>query len=461
MKKTKIICTVGPVSIDMKMLRRMREAGMNGVRINTAFGDFKEYREVVEKVWQLGEIPIILDIKGPEIRTTIKTPKNVKKDDVIVIGDGEKELTFTYNFVDEVGSGDRVLIDNGKLEMKVLKKRDGKVFLLALNDGVINNKRSVNIPRKRLGIPPLSDKDLEAIKFAKKYDIEFLALSFTRNAEDILRVKKLTRQFEPAIMAKIENEEGVKNIEEIIEHSDAVMVARGDLGVDIESEKVPLIQKMIIRKCNQLGKPVVTATQMLESMIEKLFPTRAETSDVANAILDGSDAVMLSGETAVGKFPVESVAMMNRIALETEGAVVGSIEMRDFKNISDVVSNSISRIANDMPLDKIVTITKSGYTARMIARFRIRRPVIAVANSMKVKKQLELVFGITPIYIKNIDQKDRIVNIARILLDNGLVREEDTVLFTAGVRTAKKHASNQIEIHSIRELLKYGKHMTT
>ena len=261
--------------------------------------------------------------------------------------------------------------------------------------------------------------------------------------------------FKGRIIAKIENFEGVKNFEEILDAVECVMIARGDLGVEIELERVPLVQKSIIRLCNQRGKTVVTATDMLESMIYQPTPTRAEVSDVANAILDGTDAVMLSGETSIGKYPVESVSMMTRIAKETEAAASSHVEDGRFINVSDAISKAIQRICQNMPVDKVVTLTRSGYTAKMIARFRIAQPIIAVTPEERVKKQLELVFGVYPVHIDYRGEKDRILTVAKKLHSANLIDKEDTVLFTAAFRTVLKHASNLIEIHNIRELMNF------
>ena len=282
-----------------------------------------------------------------------------------------------------------------------------------------------------------------------------MALSFARNAKDVEQISK-NHRFEGEIIAKIENSEGVQNAEEIIDVAGGIMVARGDLGVEIEPERVPLIQKSLIKMCNQEGKMVVTATEMLESMVHQPNPTRAEVSDVANAILDGSDAVMLSGETAVGEYPVGAVEMMARIANETEKAVVNHIEDTVFINISDTVSRAIQRICQSMPVRKVVTLTQSGYTARMIARFRVSQPIIAVTPEIKVKKQLELMFGVQPVLVDYRGEKDLISTVANQLHAMRLLNDEETVLFTAGVRTTMKHASNSIEIHKIKELRKYA-----
>ncbi len=283
-----------------------------------------------------------------------------------------------------------------------------------LNSGVIEDGKGVNVPNKSLSVPTFSEKDLEIIKFAKKHDVEYVALSFTRNAEDIHNLSE-THGFNGGIIAKIENSEGVQNVEQILDAANGLMVARGDLGVEIEPERVPLVQKSLIKQCNQQGKLVVTATEMLESMINQPNPTRAEVSDVANAILDGSDAIMLSGETAIGQYPVNAVEMMTRIANETEKAVESKVEDNPYINISDTVSRAIQRICQNMPIHKVIPLTRSGYTAQMIARFKISQPIIAVTPEIKVKKQLELIFGVYPVLIDYREEKDRISAVANRL----------------------------------------------
>jgi pyruvate kinase len=339
--------------------------------------------------------------------------------------------------------------------MRVVEKKDRKLRFLTLDGGVIEDGKGVNVPNKHLSVPTFPERDLEIISFAKKLDVEYVALSFTRNAEDVKNLSQ-THGFEGGIIAKIENFEGVQNVEEILDAASGLMVARGDLGVEIEPERVPLVQKSLIKLCNQKGKLVVTATEMLESMINQPSPTRAEVSDVANAILDGSDAVMLSGETAVGQYPVDAVEMMTRIANETEKAVKSNVEETLFINISDTVSRAIQDICQCMPITKVITLTRSGYTARMIARFKIEQPIIAVTPEIKVKKQLELIFGVYPVLINYNEEKDRISEVANQLHKMHLVDDEETVLFTAAMRTTMKHASNSIEIHNIKELREFS-----
>jgi len=455
LKKTKIICTIGPASLSKKTLEKMYMAGMNAARINTAYGDMDQYKLIVNNIRETADIPIIVDIKGPEIRLRVKRKRTVKKGDIIEVGFNNEEISFNHDFYDKMNVGDDIYIDNGKIRMQVVERADGILRLLVINGGEIDDGKGVNIPRKQLSVPSLTEKDLKVIEFAKEYDVEYIALSFTRSRKDIDDFKANSDGFRGAIIAKIENVEGLKNFEEILDSVECIMIARGDLGVEVELERVPLIQKMIIRRCNQKGKIVVTATEMLESMIYQPTPTRAEVSDVANAILDGTDAVMLSGETSIGKYPVESVSMMSRIANETETVARSSIESEKFINISDAISKAIQKICENMPIDKVVTLTRSGYTARMIARFKSAQPIIAVTPEKRVKKQLELVFGVYPVHIDYRGEKDRILSVAKRLHSMNLIHEEDAVLFTAAFRTIQKHASNLIEIHNISELINF------
>ncbi|MDR0318449.1 MAG: pyruvate kinase [Nitrososphaerota archaeon] len=458
MKKTKIIATIGPASCNKATIKKMVHAGMNGARINTAYGDTEQYQSVIETVRKVADIPIIIDLKGPEIRLKTIQKRELCKGELIEVGfNSEDEISFNHDFYDTVNVGDVLLIDNGKIRTIITEKADEKLRLLVITSGTIVDGKGVNIPNKRLTVSTLTDYDLEIIEFAKKFDAEYIALSFTRNVCD---VEDLADIYDGGIIAKIENFEGVQNVNAILEVAHGIMVARGDLGVEIEPEKVPLVQKSIIKRCNQRGKLVVTATEMLESMVHNPQPTRAEVSDVANAILDGSDTIMLSGETAIGQYPVEAVEMMSRIANETETATRSNVEDTCFVNLSDTVSRAIQRICQSMPLDKVITLTKTGYTARMIARFKISQPIIAVTPDVKVKKQLELAFGVQPVLIDYLAENDAISFVANKLFSSHLLSDKETVLFTAGERTAMRHASNSIEIHKIEELRKFLKRQT-
>lgn len=452
MKKTKILCTIGPSSASQETIEEMVKAGMNGVRINTAYGDFTQYSSTVDKVREVADIPVVFDIKGPEIRLKVAQKRVVDKGEVLKVGFNGEEISFNHDFYGQMNVGDIVYIDNGKIRTQVAEKTDRMVHLLFMNNGILDDGKGVNVPNKQLATPTFTKEDLEIIKFAKDRDVEYFALSFVRNVCDLENLKSQINGYEGGVIAKIENFEGVEKFNEILEVADGIMVARGDLGVEIEPEKVPLVQKSIIRKCNQNGKPVITATEMLESMINQPSPTRAEVSDVANAILDGTDTVMLSGETAIGKYPVEAVEMMSRIALETEKAAKSHVEDGVFMNISDAISKAVQRICQNMPVDKVITLTRSGYTAEMIARLKIEQPIIAVTPTQKTKRQLELVFGVVPVQIDYRNERDRVFAVANKLLSMKLVEDDETVLFTSAVRTSMEHASNSIEIHRLRNL---------
>jgi len=455
LKKTKIICTIGPASIQKETLKEMFKEGMNAARINTAYGNLDQYSQIISNVREIADIPLILDVKGPEIRLQVRKKRRIKEGEVLDIGFGDGEISFNHDFYEDVNISDEIYFDNGKIKTRVVEKLVGKLRLLIMNEGVLADGKGVNIPNRQLSVPSLSDKDIQILEFAKEQAVEYIALSFTRSARDVFDLKSAVDDFKGAVIAKIENFEGVRNFEEILDAVQCIMVARGDLGVEIELEKVPLVQKSIIKRCNQVGKPVVTATDMLESMIYQPIPTRAEVSDIANAILDGADAVMLSGETSIGRHPVESVSIMSRTAKEVESSVKNYVEDGKFVDISNTVSKSIQKISQTMPISTVVTLTRSGYTARMISRFRISQPIIAVTQDEQVRKQLELVFGVYPVQMDYKNEDDRILAVAKRLHSMKLISDDDTVLFTAAFRTTVKHASNLIEIHNIGELMKF------
>jgi len=452
-RKTKIICTIGPASLPK--IPQLLAAGMDCARINTAHGDFDEYSAAIKELRKAGDIPIILDIKGPEIRTRLAKPINAKAGETVDFTFKEgSERSFSYDFSGEIEKGTKVLIDNGKITTEAVKVEEGRVTLAFRSDSRVDNNKGVNLPNTRLNVPPLSEKDRKAIAFGVGNSLDFIALSFVRDANDVQRVRELAGQ-RMQIIAKIENSEGVEKIGEIISAADGVMVARGDLGVEMPSQKIPLIQKSIIRRCNLAAKPVITATQMLESMIENPFPTRAETSDVANAIIDGSDAVMLSGETAIGKHPVESVEEMGKIAAETEPAVKTTLGSEARKGISGSISQSIYHISEHDWINKIIVVTRSGFTARIISRFRPRKQVIAVTPSESVARQLGILWGVHPVRFE--DAKiSGIPEITGFLAEKNLLEKEDVAIFT-GTLDSAKHACNYISIHKVRDILETKK----
>lgn len=457
--KTKILFTIGPSAIRPSNFARLAKIA-SGVRINTAHGTVEEHSKTIDFIRRNSSLPIVLDIKGPEMRIMLESQKIITANSVFELGFSGKNC-FSYDFSKEAKKGDKIFFDDGKLEAEITAISKEKVAMRAKNSHLLKSRKTAHIPKKKLGIPSLSEKDLEEIALANRKKIEYIALSFTRNRKDVENLRKRISEG-IAVIAKIENAEGLLNIDEIIESADGAMVARGDLALDVGQEKVPLAQKGIIRKCNDRGKFSITATQVLETMIENPYPTRAEVSDIANAVLDGSDVIMLSGETAIGKYPLKAVETIRTVAREVENKAGCNVDLfsygrspscKSYENISDAISKSIYAIANVMPLDAIVSITRSGYTARMISRFRLKNRIIAVTPYENVKRQLELCFGIEPVLISGIPEAKIIPTIAQFLCSKNLLKKTDAVLFTAGVRTKQKHASNLIEIHKIGEIL--------
>lgn len=457
MKNTKILCTIGPSSDSESVMRLMVEAGMNAARINTAHGKMENYEKIIQTVRRIADIPIVLDIKGPELRLRSNQDLEVKKGENLEIGFGkESPFYFSYNCIKDIKVGDTLLMRDGLISSTIQKKEKKSVTLHFTHGGLLKNNSNVNVIGRRLNLPPLSAKDKECIAFAVKHNVEYIALSFTRDKKDILRVRNLMGKVPIGIIAKIENHEGVDNIDEIIEHADGVMVARGDLGVEIPLQQIPLLQKEIISRCNQRGKLVITATQMLESMIENNRPTRAEASDVANAILDGSDALMLSGETASGKHPVHAVSVMSSIAREVEPHVKCPITANHYRNASDAITKSIYELCLTMPIDRVVSITDSGYTARMMARFHMNKPIIAMTPNAIVKRQLELYYSVRPV-LSAIPKTSKVMHAALEGIKKGFLHENQTVVFTAGIHSNTPHTSNMVSIHSMKELLQFEK----
>jgi pyruvate kinase len=339
--------------------------------------------------------------------------------------------------------------------VKVKKGAKPVVELSFRESCVIKPNKGVNVPGKKLKIPSLSEKDKESIKFAVKHNLSFIAVSFTRYKEDVLGVKKLIGDSPIGLIAKIENEEGIQNIREIIEVSDGIMVARGDLGVEIPAQKIPYLQKMMVQRCNTAGKIVIVATQMLESMTNSPVPTRAEVSDVANAVLDGADAVMLSGETASGKYPVKAIEVMHVIATEIEDKIKHHVKESMGAGISERISTIASSLAEEAKATKIVCITRSGFSAHLIARYRPHIPIIAITNSEETLLKLKLVWGIIPVIIKPIPVNSIMATLAHHLTEKNILSKHDLVVFIGGVRTVQSNVLNMVEIHKVDDILKY------
>lgn len=456
--KTKIICTIGPASDDKRILKRMLAGGMDAIRINASHGTFRDYSKIIANIRSLEDIPIILDITGPEVRIKSKESLALKRGSKFKVGfDKSYERYISYDFYDKIAKGDRILLADGLIATKVTGKKDHVLTLKSASEGILKVNKSVAVPGKRFDVKIFSKYDLKLIDFAIKHKLDFISLSFTRSVDDVLKLRKEIRGTSIGIIAKIENTQGVKNINSIIECSDVIMIARGDLGVEVPPQKLPMIQKDIIAKCNIVGKPVTVATEMLGSMVERTRPSRAEASDVANAVLDGSDSVLLSDETTVGKHPVEAVKMMRRIVREVEPHVKSTVPTHETRDVSESIARAVSSICSQLKIDKIVTFTRSGYTTRLIARYRPAQEIIAVIGKDSLKNQLELVYGVRPIVCEDLPLKNRTYNSAKFLVHNGLIKKSDRILFTAGVYSSEDHKTNLLEIHKIDNLFSFYK----
>ncbi|MEK3798144.1 pyruvate kinase [Peribacillus sp. FSL H8-0477] len=477
MRKTKIVCTIGPASESVEKLVELIEAGMNVTRLNFSHGDHEEHaarivniRKAAEKTGK--QVAILLDTKGPEIRTHQMengTMELVAGDDIIismteVLGTKEKFSVSYEGLVDDVEVGSKILLDDGLIGLEVTKiDRDNReLHTRILNTGVLKNKKGVNVPGVSVKLPGITEKDQNDIIFGIGQGIDFIAASFVRRASDVLEIRELLANHDAShihIIPKIENEEGVERIDEILEVSDGLMVARGDLGVEIPAEEVPLVQKELIKKCNAVGKPVITATQMLDSMQRNPRPTRAEASDVANAIFDGTDAIMLSGETAAGTYPVEAVQTMHNIASRAESALdyrgILSKRSKDNRhNVTDAIGSSVAHTALNLEASAIITSTESGHTARMISKYRPKAPIIAVTSNEHVSRKLELVWGVYPQVGERTATTDEMFDLSiDVSLNSGLVTHGDLVVITAGVPVGETGTTNLMKIHVLGDVL--------
>ena len=463
MKKTKIVCTMGPNTDNREIMRELALNGMDVARFNFSHGDHAEHKhrlEILESVREELGIPIasLLDTKGPEIRTgKLKDGKKVtlKEGDLYtltteeIVGDETRGYINYAGLAEDVKPGDRILIDDGLIELHVREVNGTDIVCRIENGGELGEKKGVNVPGVRVKLPALTDKDQEDIRFGVDAGFDFVAASFVRNADAIREIREILDEKGSAmqIIAKIENEEGIENIDSIIEASDGIMVARGDMGVEIPAEKVPHIQKMIIRKCNLACKVVITATQMLDSMIRNPRPTRAEVSDVANAVYEGTDAVMLSGETAMGSYPIEAVRMMSQIAEESEKYLDymfyqrRKVSAENLRNISNTVCYSSVATASDLEAPVIVAPSVSGFTTRMLSKWRPKALIAGLSPSMTVVRQMQLYWGVKPFHAKRAESTDALLFASvELLKEKGIVKEGEIVVATAGVVTrANRH----------------------
>jgi pyruvate kinase len=474
-KKTKIVCTIGPASDTYSILVKMIDAGMDVMRINFSHGNYDTHLEKINLSRRLEKekgiyIPVMLDTRGPEIRTGFfeNDEALIKEDSVIRISmtpiKGTHEhfsVSYPYLFED-VKIGDSLKIDDGNLTLKIIDKDNvnRELIVIALNSHVITNRKGVNAPFARLSMPFISQRDKEDIEFGVKHNVDYIAASFTRRKQDILDIKQLLTEFGSPnipIIAKIENPEGVTNLKEIVEVADGIMVARGDLGVEIPAEKVPIIQKQIISLCRKVGKPVITATQMLDSMVNNPRPTRAEVSDVANAIYEGSDAVMLSAESASGKYPVEAVKMMHRIALTMEKELdytklSAEAYQTSLKDNSDAIANSVANTAALIEAELIVCYTETGRSVKRIAKARPFCPIVAISDCRETVMRLGLYWGIQATYSFKLPQLIEDMEVMAILKARRLNYEPGTQIILTGGTPTGSGKTNFMKILKLKPL---------
>jgi pyruvate kinase len=478
MRKTKIVCTIGPASETVDTLKKLIDAGMNVSRLNFSHGDFEEHGARINNIREAAKqskqnVAILLDTKGPEIRTGVLEKGEITLNagqELLVSMDevtgNEKQISITYpGLVNDVKEGSKILLDDGLIELEVETIKERSLVTRVLNSGVLKNKKGVNVPNVSVNLPGITKKDAKDIEFGIEQGVDFIAASFVRRASDVLEIREILERHNADhihIIPKIENQEGVDNIEEILEVSDGLMVARGDLGVEIPAEDVPLVQKQLIRKCNDMGKPVITATQMLDSMQRNPRPTRAEASDVANAIFDGSDAIMLSGETAAGSYPVEAVQTMDKIARKAESAldhadILHTRSKSSKLTVTDAISQSVSHTAHNLKISAIIAPTESGHTARMISKYRPEASIIAVTSSEIVCRRMSLVWGVVPQLSEEANSTDELLEIAvDASLKSGIVRHGNLVLITAGVPVGETGTTNLMKVHVVGDVIAKG-----
>ena len=481
MRKTKIVCTLGPATDRAGVLREMLLAGMNVARFNFSHGSYDEHKAQLDQLKALREelgLPVaaMLDTKGPEVRlkdfrdgaVNLKTGQEFTLTTEDIPGD-ETRCAITYaELPDDVKPGDTILLDDGLVRLSVLESGSGAIRCRVENDGVMKSKKGVNVPNVRLSMPYMSQRDREDILFGVEQGFDYVAASFVRTAADVRELRELldSRGSHIRIIAKIENQEGVSNLPDILAVADGVMVARGDMGVEIDFTEIPLIQKDMISQCVACGKPVITATQMLDSMMENPRPTRAEITDVANAIYDGTSAIMLSGETAAGKYPVEAVRTMDAIARKTEANIDCSKRVKNIGksrlSVTAATAHAACTTALDIGADAILTVSQSGVTAQMVSRFRPQTTVVALLLNEQVRRQMALYWGVEPLTMPYASNTDELVDFAvKAAEDAGIVKRGDLVVVTAGVPVGVAGTTNMIRVCQVGGALINGVGMGT
>ncbi|MEW6620874.1 MAG: pyruvate kinase [bacterium] len=466
MKRTKIVCTIGTASNSHKILKELAEAGMDVVRLNFSQGTHKDHLEVIRSVRRISAeinkpIGIMQDLAGPKIRIgKVKKGVVLKEDFVFTLTTKEIEgdeniVSVSYKHLPkEVKSGEPIFIDDGRIRLKVIRHDMGNIICQVVKGGELKSDKRVNFPETKLSIPSLTPKDIEDLNLGIEEGVDFISLSFVKNPDDIMQLRKILKEKDVSIpiIAKIEKKEAIENISEIIKSADGIMVARGDLGIETALAKIPLVQKKVILETNLFGKPVITATQILESMVNEDIPTRAEVTDIANAIFDSTDALMLSEETAIGKYPVECVKEMVEITLEAEKALEyeailkDKIDLRGI-NTTEAIGYATAQIAMDLKVAAIIACTYSGLTARMIAKYRPFVPVIAVSPSMETVRQLTLYWGIYPVKSDEFDNTDDMIRKGiETAKSTGIFRSGNKVIITGGIAGGHHDTTNFLHV---------------
>jgi pyruvate kinase len=456
--KTKIVATIGPSSLDEKILYEMVSKGMRVARLNFSHGERKFHKNAIDMVRKVSEelevpVAILADLQGPRLRVGDLREeillKEGEKVEFFDIGEGGIEIPLSLIFED-LKEGDRILFDDGRIKILITEKEKGKLKGKVIQGGRLKPRKGINLPDTELSLPPLTKKDIEDLKFAIEEGVDIVALSFVKDGSDAFEVRKFLGDADLPIVAKIERPIAYKNIDSILENFDGVMVARGDLGVEMEIEMIPILQKEIIKKANKKGKLVITATQMLESMVENPVPTRAESTDIANSILDGTDALMLSGETAVGKYPSKAVEYMAKIANATEE----NLRIDSFCCPEDItpafsISSASVKVANDIKAKLIMVFSVSGATAITISKMRPICPIVAFTPEESVRRKLSIYWGVFPLILKTHASTDQMIEIGeKILKEKGLVKKDETIVIVAG-KTPAKGATNMLKVERI------------
>lgn len=478
LRKTKIVATIGPASERVEVLTRLIEAGVDVCRLNFSHGTQEEHRQRIASIREAGrrvgkDVGIMIDLKGPEIRIgTFENGKILLREGDLftltteqVVGNQERVWVQYPGIVQDVPEGGYLLLDDGNITFQAVEVRPTEILCRVIVGGPLSDRKKVNLPGTKVSLPALSAKDEADIRFGVEMGVDFVAGSFIRKAEDVLDIRRVIEQAggNQQIISKVESQEGFDNLEAILQVSDGLMVARGDLGVEVPTEEVPLMQKRMIERANALGKPVITATQMLESMVTKPRPTRAEASDVANAIMDGTDAIMLSAESAAGQYPVEAVRTMASIARRTEEALDHAATMSRrgrfgrLDTVTEAISHATVTTASDLGATAIVSATTSGFTARMVSKYRPSCPVIAVTPSPQVARQLRLVWGVVPVVMEEAVGSDDLTQRAvEGALASGVVHNGDLIIITAGLPLGVKGTTNLIKVHTVADVLAQG-----